>query len=225
MPANNLVFFDFCETLIPFQTADRYVDFCRKRLRRPRMRLLQTMTEVLTQMRLFRVMDRLFPGNSMRKRLILQQLRGIEYAKLDSLAKMYYEQCLKPAIIPMMQERMLQHVHAGDSVWVVSGGYDIYIKYFVEAFGLAGYVSTKIAFSNRGICRGTFDGLDCMSANKVVLLKALMGGILSERKSVAYSDSLSDLPLLSMATEGYVVSKSRSQRWSVNNNLKELIWE
>ncbi len=226
MPAGNkLVFFDFCETLVSFQTADRYVDFCRERLRRPRMRLLQAVTRILTRMYFFRAMGRLRPDNSMRKRLILWQLRGIEYAELDRLARMYYEQSLKPAVIPMMQERMLQHLNAGDAVWIVSGGYDIYIKYFVEAFGLAGCVSTKIAFSECGICRGVFEGLDCMSANKVVLLQSLMGRTLSEHKSIAYSDSCSDLPLLLMATEGYAVSKHRSQKWSADNNLKELIWE
>ena len=25
-----LVFFDFCETLIKYQTADKYIDFCRE---------------------------------------------------------------------------------------------------------------------------------------------------------------------------------------------------
>ncbi|MCM1150506.1 MAG: HAD-IB family hydrolase [Alistipes sp.] len=222
---SKLVFFDFCETLISFQTADRYVDFCRERLRKTRMRLLQCVVSILTRLQLFWFLDRLLPGNTMRKRMILSQLKGLSYAELDRLAKAYYEQCLKPSIIPMMVMRLQKHVEAGDSVWIVSGGYDIYIKYFVEAFGLAGYISTEIAFSDSKICSGTICGVDCMYENKVVLLRSRMAEALSEQESVAYSDSRSDLPLLLMATEGYVVSKGHSQEWNKNYNLKELIWE
>ncbi len=225
--ANRLVFFDFCETLISFQTADCYVDFCRERVHKFRMQLLQFVTEVLTYLQFFKIMNRFIPNNTIRKRLILYQLKGLSYWELDRLAKVYYEECLSPSIIPEIQERLLKHIELGDSVWIVSGGYDIYIKYFVADFHLAGYVSTKIAFSKEGICRGTFDGIDCMRENKVYLLKQCLGSVLSneEIKTLAYSDSSSDLPLLLMVSEGYVVSKGKTQEWSKQNSLKELIWE
>lgn len=189
------------------------------------MMVLQLFVMLLTKVRFFRVMGRIAPGNTMRKRLILSQLKGIGYAELDRLAAAYYRTCIRPALIPMMKERLLRHVEAGDSVWIVSGGYDIYIEYFVVEFGLAGSVSTKIAFSDKGMCLGRFDGIDCMGENKVRLLKERALGPSEDAVTTAYSDSISDLPLLTMADHGYVVSNGRSQAWCGNNGLKELIWE
>jgi len=191
------------------------------------MQLLQLLTTILIWGKFFKVMDKLYPDNTIHKRLVLYQLKGLSYSELDRLAKAYYEECLYPSIIPEIQKRLLKHVELGDTVWIVSGGYDIYIKYFVEAFRLAGYVSTKIAFSGEGVCRGRFDGIDCMRENKVCLLRQHLGSVLSEveTKTLAYSDSSSDLPLLLMVSEGYVVSKGKTQQWSKQNNLKEIIWE
>ena len=42
-------------------------------------------------------------------------------------------------------------------------------------------------------------------------------------QSVAYSDSITDLPLLTIVKNGVVVSKKHSQNWVVSNNLKEII--
>lgn len=222
---NRLVFFDFCETLIKFQTADRYVDFCRNRLHSRRMSILHTITTVLTKSHCFRIVNRFLPNNTIRKRLVLSQLKGVEYTVLDNLAKEYYEQCLKPAIIPQMCNRLLAHLQSQDSVWIISGGYDIYVKYFVKEYSLTGYISTNIAFTNKGICLGCFEGLDCMRENKVYLVEKKLRNFLDKMSTVAYSDSASDLPLLLMAEEGFVVSKKESQKWAIKYNLKEIIWE
>ena len=222
---NKLVFFDFCETLIKFQTADKYVDFCRSKLHTRRMNILQIIAQILTKSYCFRIINKFIPNNTIRKRLILNQLQGIEYTVLDNLAKEYYEQCLKPAIIPQVMERLSMHLQSKDKVWIISGGYNIYIKYFVNEYCLSGYISTNIAFTKEGISLGYFDGVDCMRENKVHLIREKFKEVLDEMDSVAYSDSASDLPLLLMATVGYVVSKYSSQEWVVRNNLKELIWK
>lgn len=222
---NKLVFFDFCETLIKFQTADKYVDFCRSRLHTRRMNILHIITTVLTKSYCFRIINRFLPNNTIRKRVVLSQLKGIEYTILDNLAKEYYEQCLKPAIIPEMLNRLLAHLQSQDNVWIISGGYDIYIKYFVEEYSLAGYISTNIAFTKEGVCLGRFVGLDCMRKNKVYLVEKELGSFLDNTDTVTYSDSDSDLPLLLMAKEGFVVSKNETQKWAMENSLKEIVWE
>lgn len=222
---NKLVFFDFCETLIKFQTADKYIDFCRNRLHSRRMNVLHAITTVLTKSYCFRIINRFLPNNTIRKRLVLSQLKGIEYTILDNLAKEYCEQCLKPAIIPEMLNRLLAHLQSQDNVWIISGGYDIYIKYFVEEYSLAGYISTNIAFTNKGVCLGRFVGLDCMRKNKVYLIEKELRSFLNSTDTVAYSDSASDLPLLLMAKEGFVVSKKETQKWAMENSLKEIVWE
>jgi phosphoserine phosphatase len=41
--------------------------------------------------------------------------------------------------------------------------------------------------------------------------------------SIAYSDNSSDLPLLTWAKTGVVVSKNKSQNWAKENNLSEIV--
>ena len=72
---------------------------------------------------------------------------------------------------------------------------------------------------------GAFRGLDCMCSNKVILIKKKFGDKLDILDTIAYSDSKSDLPLLLMVKDGYVISKNKSQIWSVENKLKEILWE
>ena len=220
-----LVFFDFCETLIKYQTPDKYIDFCREILCYKQMNFLQMIVSVLTKLRFFRIAGFFISSDVVRKKIILYQLKNIDYYTLDRLAKEYYQQCLKPSIIYPIMERLLSHLQSGDEVWIVSGGYDMYIKYFVEEYGLAGYIATNIAFTDSGICMGTFRGLDCMSSNKVILIKKKFGDMLDIVDTIAYSDSKSDLPLLLMVKDGYVISKNKSQIWSVENKLKEILWE
>lgn len=220
------VFFDFCETLIRFQTADRFVDFCRKELRSNRMRRLQCATCLLTKLRLFSILNLLSHGwgGSVHKRLVLYQLKGIDYPILNRLGKAYFETMLQPAVIRPVIETMKRHISCGDEVWIVSGGYDIYIKHFVRHYGLKGYFASDIAFDNEtGACLGRMKGKDCMGATKVSILRRYFGNDLSD--TVAYSDSRSDLPLLSAVSTGFVISHSRHQKWIEQYNFQEIIWE
>ena len=108
----------------------------------------------------------------------------------------------------------------GFEIVLVSGGYDIYLKYFAKEFGVSNIISSHISFKNE-ICTGTLRGLDCLNKNKVILLNEQYKkeDIISE----AYSDSISDIPFLSWVNSGYVVSKKEKQNW-VNNKFKEIIW-
>ena len=63
-----------------------------------------------------------------------------------------------------------------------------------------------------------------MRSNKVILIKKKFGDMLDIVDTIAYSDSKSDLPLLLMVKDGYVISKNKSQIWSVENKLKEILW-
>ena len=219
------VFFDFCETLIRFQTADRFVEYCRETLCRKRMMQLHRVTALAEKLRMFRVLDLLVNGwgSAVHKRCVLCQLKGIDDATLDRLGEAYFETVLQPAVIRPVVDIMKRHISQGDEVWIVSGGYDTYIKYFVHYYGLTGYVSTEIAFNANGICRGRMKGKDCMGRQKVSELHRCFGNDLSE--TVAYSDSCSDLPLLLAASSGIVISHGWHQAWVEQYNLQEVIWE
>lgn len=219
-----MVFFDFCGTLIRFQTADRFVGYCRERLRGKRMIRLHKITSAAERLRLFKLLGVICPGNNLHKRMVLSQLKGADGAEIERLGKSYFEDELKPAVIRPVLAAMKRHIAQGDEVWIVSGGYGVYIRHFASCYGLSGYIASDIAFGADGACLGRMTA-DCMGRRKLRLLRERLGEGWDKRAAAAYSDSPSDLPLLSRVPSGVVVSYKRRQPWAEKHDFKEIIWE
>lgn len=219
---NKVALFDFCETIANFQTADAYVDFVRERLQDKRMCRLERAQNFLRKLKLIQVLDKLTGYKfSINKRIKLWQLRGHKLVDLQELAKEYYQERIKPNFIPDMIEKLLELKNQGFSIMLVSGGYDIYLQHFANEYGLTGVISTKIGFDG-DVCTGKFYGIDCLREGKTKFLNQYYKE--KPNYSVAFSDSISDLPFLKWVNEGFVVSRNKHQAWSTINNLKEIIW-
>ena len=220
MPDKKLVIFDFCGTLISFQTADRYVQFCVERLKENRaVQRRYKWIKLLDRMRVFKICYHIHPGNNWRKRMILWQLKGVPYETCDQFAKAYFEEELLPNVVQPLVELLKNHIDANDKVCILSGGYDIYIKYFAQYFCVKEILSSKIAFRD-GKCLGKMDGKDCMRENKLDYIRPYTEGT----NTICYTDSKSDLPLLELVDEPVVVSHGSSQKWAENRNYKQIIW-
>ncbi len=219
---NKVALFDFCETIANFQTADAYVDFVRERLNDSRMCRLEKVQRFLRTIKVIQIIEKLTKYRfSINKRIKLWQLRGHNLSELQALAKDYYLERIKPNFIPEMVEKLLELKIQGYSIFLVSGGYDIYLHYFAEENGLSGVISTRIGFKE-DFCTGKFDGIDCLRDGKPKLLNKFFSS--KPIFSVAFSDSKSDLPFLKWVNEGYVISRNKHQEWSTENKLKEIIW-
>ena len=214
-----VAFFDFCETLVDFQTADAYVDFVRERTNNRRMVLLNNIQSLLTRIKVIKVLSVIFPTKSVNKRIKLFQLKGFSEEELKELASYYYLERIKPHFIQRLVETLIELKNDGYSVGLVSGGYGIYLQYFVEEYNLDFCVSSNISF-RKGKCTGLLDGLDCLNNNKIILLKQYFKE--TPQDSIAFSDSVSDIPLLQYAKKGVVVSRQH-QEWS-NIFYNEIIW-
>ena len=220
MPNKKLVIFDFCGTLISFQTADRYVKFCVERLQDNKtVQCRHKLIRLMNTLRIFKICDHICKVNNWRKRMILWQLKGVDYNTCDKLAEAYFEEELLPNTVQPAVEKLQEHLVAGERVCILSGGYDIYIKYFAQHFGVHEVISSKIAFRD-GICLGMMEGKDCMRENKLNYVRPLMQGL----KTICYTDSRSDLPLLELADEPIVVSEKCPQEWATERNYQQIIW-
>ncbi len=219
---NKVALFDFCETIANFQTADAYVDFVRERLNDSRMYRLEKVQRFFRTIRVIQIIEKLTRYKfSVNKRIKLWQLRGHKLSELQGLAKEYYQNRIEPNFIPEMIEKLLELKVQGYSIYLVSGGYDIYLRCFAEDYGLSDVISTKIDFKD-DVCTGKFDGIDCLRDGKVKLLNLFFYS--KPSYSVAFSDSITDLPFLKWVNEGFVVSRDCTQKWANNNNLNEIIW-
>lgn len=220
MPNKKLVIFDFCGTLISFQTADRYVKFCVERLQDNKtVQCRHRLVQLMDKLRVFKIYNHIRPENNWRKRMILRQLKGVSYETCDQLAKKYFDEELLPNVVQPLVEKLKEHLANGDRVCILSGGYDVYIKYFAQYFGIKETISSKIAFRD-GRCLGRMDGKDCMRENKLEYIRPYFNGA----STICYTDSKSDMPLLELVEKPIVVSKDKAQLWATQLNYKQIVW-
>lgn len=218
-----IALFDFCETLANFQTADAFVQFVRESSNSPRMQRKEIFRQTLYKTRIISILMRLFRKSSINKRLILWQLKGFRESELERLAESYYYTKVKPNLISPVIKELIRLQMNGWRIVIVSAGYEIYLKYFCHDYCISekNLISVKIKFTNR-ICDGCFDGGDRLWDKTQKLDQ-----IYSKEKieSIAYSDSISDLPLLTWANKGVVVRRHDKKSWSEKYNFKEIIWQ
>lgn len=219
MSEQRIIIFDFCGTLIRFQTADRYVNFCVERLKENRtIQCRHRLVQCMDILRIFKIYNRIKTVNNWRKRMILWQLKGVRYETCDRLAQIYFEKELMPNIYKPVVDKLKEYVDSGENVYILSGGYNIYIKYFARYYGVKNIICSKIAFKEN-VCTGQMEGKDCMRENKVDYIRPFLG----ELPMVCYTDSISDLPLLEIASEPIVVSNSALQDWATKRNYKQIV--
>jgi HAD superfamily hydrolase (TIGR01490 family) len=219
-------FFDFCETLVSFQTADAFVDYVRRKKGSVYMRFLDLLLILMCKLRIITVLNKVFPGWSCFKRIKLLQLRNLSFEILDREAELYYNDLIKPNIIQPVVEEMINLAGAGCEICLVSAGYSIYLKYFAREYNIQHIISTEISFNRQDKrCHGTISGTDCRGSGKVKRIKDYfknMGINISD--TISFSDSLSDLPMLLLTNKAVVVSKLRSQPWALQHGFREIIW-
>lgn len=219
---NKVALFDFCETIANFQTADEYVWHVINSLNDKKLNYRLFVYKLCLKSHIIGVLERLRPNAAVNKRLILRLIKGVDENLLDELAHSYYEEKIKPNLIKDVIKFLQEKKKENFDIYIVSAGYDIYIKYFIEDFNIPAknLIVNRIHFS-RGLCTGTYSKPDLLFS-KVEVLES----IFEKKKNyfVAISDSKTDIPMLKWADEGVVVSRDKAQKWAIDNNFKEIIW-
>jgi HAD superfamily hydrolase (TIGR01490 family) len=211
-----LVLFDFCDTIVGFQTANQYVRYVVKNHSMKSIKIRHVVYIFLLKLRIIKLLEFLCPEKNVQKRILLWQLKNIRKDVLDNAAREFYTHSIKKSLISKTINELHKYISEGVTIAIVSGGYDIYIKYFAQDFGikLENVLANKLVFKDN-IFTGTFD-IDCMGNTKVQLLDRQFRK--EDFHIIAYSDSESDLPMLTWAHEGYVICKTPT--WIQSNNLK-----
>ena len=218
----NLVVFDFCETLVPFQSADAFVNFVVENIPENKGRKKWS-DSILNSKVVVVFFNKFFPTYNFSKRKVVAKLKGIEQNEVEKLAIEYSEK-LGTTLIPELMDKFYYHKSIGDEIIIISGGYEIYLKHFAEKFGFNACYATKIKFSNNR-CTGAFAGNDCMFDQKVTYAEEYKKAMKTKpNRTIVYTDSESDIKLMQWADEGIVVSKS-PQLWAKKFNFNEIIWK
>lgn len=217
---NRIAVFDFCETLANFQTADAFVRFVIEHEGKTRWSIIY---QILRKYKVVAALARLFPHRSINKAFVLLQLRGLSEESMIEYGIKYYQEIVKPNLIQETIDELRMWQSKGERILLASGGYDVYLRYFAEEYGIAAIdtVSTKLKF-RRGVFTGFFDGPDCMRKQKVKRLSKILSRNACYIR--AYSDSDSDLPLLLWADEPVNVVKFGSENSLSKFSFRHVIW-
>ena len=218
-----LVIFDFCETLVNFQTADAFVEYIIIKEKYNKYNWINKLDIFLTKNKFIALVNKVAPEFNPSKRIKLYQIRGISEKKINSYAEEFYNEKLISSLIMPVYELFQSHINNKDHILILSGGYSPYVKLFAEKHKINGYYATNLEF-NSGKLTGYFDGKDCLFQQKVILLEHyLQSNNLEYSSSVAYSDSITDLPLLKWVDKAFVISKYKTQVWAKKYGFNEII--
>lgn len=193
-----LAIFDFCGTLVSFQTADRFVDFvCAARPTR-------TASAVETVRRTLRGW-RLLHG-SLHKRVHLLRLRGMDSSWIDRQAARYLTDELLPNEYPEIARRLAEHRDRGDTVVINSAGLSCYLRRYAEMRGIETVIGVELAVAG-GRLTGRIQGPNTYGRKKVEILRRRFDlAAFDLAGSSVYSDSLTDLPLFELVGRRYFVT-------------------
>ncbi|WP_419678378.1 HAD family hydrolase [Aliarcobacter lanthieri] len=201
-----LAIFDFCDTLIGMQTANRFVTLAflsNKRFD----------TIINEFIRLIARKSRLLFGNR-HKKWQLRQLKGLSREKLNIIANEYVKKELLPKENKLLVEKMLRHKKQGHDIAIVSGGFSEYIKEYAKIYDIDYVIATDLEFID-GKATGKIDGIDCMGINKIEKIRSIIDlDKYDLLNSFAYSDHISDIPLLSFVGNGIVVDFGEDIKWA-----------
>ena len=199
-----IALFDFCDTLVSFQTANEFVRFYVKNYASFGVKIKHILYIILSILKIIDRLELKSNDHSAKKRLLLWQLKGCHKSKMEFVAKEFYQKCIRPRIINETLMELKQKQADNWRIFIVSGGYDIYINFFAIEYGieLTNIIANHLLFKNEKFI-GKYD-LNCMGEEKVKLLKNKINR--ENSFVIAYSDSLSDLPMLNWADEAYVVA-------------------
>lgn len=216
-------FFDFDGTLVDFDTVNSFIRF-----------VLAAHPELDVE-----------PDTSLpHKQYRLKLLAGLGACELDALAGDYYRTKVRPFLIEESVARLEALRADGYDVSIISGSYDLYLRFFCREMGIDNLICTEVAFRNEegvvrslselnasGValdgfeCMGVFRFLDCLGENKLQLMEKKMGrSDYRESDSVAFSDSATDLPLLRACQNAVVVAPrgARAEPWMEESGFEIL---
>lgn len=221
-----IAFFDFCNTLVSFQTADPFIDYVRKLNGNYYMRFLEFILQILIKSRIIAIFNKFMPDFLIEKKLKLIQLRGMTHEKLDFLARSYYKDMIKPNMIESIITELKILENQGYEICIVSAGYSIYLKYFIQDFQIRHIISTEIEFNEETKkCSGFIKGRDCTGHQKKISIYSYFPlNEINFKDCISFSDSIGDLPMLLLTGKAVVVSRSFPQSWAHRYKFKEIIW-
>ena len=207
-----IVIFDFCDTIFDGQSADCFLKYIAKKL---------TLCEMVSFFIKRKIVYNFIADSRLQKKYLLSSFKNMPRDMLLELANDFFNNIILKNIHSKVLEKLMWHIDSGHVIVVASGGFDIYLNFFVEYFRIDLLCCTKLKFNN-DFFTGFIDGQECLGNNKVGFIKELID--LNEfdlSNSYCYSDHRSDLPIFNLVGNKIIVKNNQDISW-IDNTFKIL---
>ena len=207
-----LAIFDFCDTIFDGQSATFFLDFLESKLsivKKIRSRIIKKTNKIPSS------------DSKRYKENLMRVFYGIKKEEMDKYAAEFYSSIVANRLHKNAIEALLAHQKSGHIIVVISGGFEVYLKYFAKSYGIDYLISTKLEFKN-GAFTSKIAGDECLGDKKVELLgRELNLKEFDLKNSFCYSDSRSDMPLFSLVGNKVVVKNAQNTDW-IDDGFKVL---
>jgi len=144
--------------------------------------------------------------------ILFSHFRGMSEDRIHVLSKEIFDDIIKPAIFPGADDLIRQCSEAGFKVIIVTGSLDVSTKYVAEYLGADSFIANRLEFKER-IATGKM--LHPLVAGpekaKIIVADAQQHGY-DLKKCHAYSDSFSDVPMLSVVGHAFCINPDKKLR-------------
>ena len=155
------------------------------------------------------------------KESFLKFIENIEEKELAILTKKFYDERLSKILYKDALDMIHKLKTEGYMIILISASPEFYIKEFYAIDDVDFIIGTRFTFENGKFVR-KMDGNNCKRDEKVVRLKAYLkeNNIEADyENSYMFSDSLSDLPLLDLVGNPYLINYNKK------HNIEILRWK
>ena len=140
----------------------------------------------------------LVSGTTVRAAIVRFGFRGMPLAAVEARGREFAHSALPSLIRTQALERIHWHQSQGDTVVVVSGAFDVYLRPWCELHQL-GLLCSSLEHDD-GVLTGRYSGPQCVNAEKVRRVKATHD-LSRYQRIYAYGDTREDFDLLALAHE------------------------
>jgi phosphatidylglycerophosphatase C len=136
---------------------------------------------------------------------------GLDRAQIEALGTEFGETWARNELRRETRAVLKRHKAAGDRLVLATAAMDMVAEPFGKSLGFDEIISTRTAWTADGHVSGKFDGRNCYGEEKLRRVKNALRNI-DPRGTTAYSDHITDLPLLLWVANGVAVNPHQPLR-------------
>lgn len=227
---DSIAIYDFCQTLVDFETADQFVHFIRMKKTTRRINNIEQIRKILLKTKVLAILGKIMHGLDksyfLNKHILLYELKGMTRSEIEGWAEQYYREIIKKHFIKQTIELLKAQKKEGYIIVIISASYEPFLRLFKEEYNVDYLLTNEFVYDEDDRFIGKLKEKDCVGRNKVKRLKKQFPDFAKEKfeNCEAYGDSVSDIPILKIAKKGYVITHNVKKQWTKENGLEELVW-